>query len=238
MPKYLETPKGIALLAGGLCYFFAFSVLVQIPSCVTDADVPRVVGIDGVARDVKPYTAVEQQGRDLYGKNICWHCHSDFVRPVNGEEYRWGPVSQAGEYAWDLPHFFGTRRTGPDLHREGGLRSDDWHYAHFFDPRFTVPRSVMEGFTWFFRDFNPQSLADFNAALFSEHSGHLRMVVTYWDMAAALVNDGAISFQLFHDCNGEHIGVFSKIEPLLDQIRGNLSPRFAANNADCRDSPG
>ena len=153
MLKFLETPKGIALLAGGLCYFFAFSVLVQIPSCMTDADEPKVVGVDGVARDVKPYTAVEQKGRDLYGTNVCWHCHSDFVRPVNGEEYRWGPVSQAGEYAWDLPHFFGTRRTGPDLHREGGLRSDDWQYAHFYDPRYTVPRSVMESFPWFFRPY-------------------------------------------------------------------------------------
>jgi hypothetical protein len=82
---------------------------------------------------------------------------------------------------------------------------------------------------WYFRDFNPESIADFNAALFGEHSGHLRMVVTYWDMAAALVNDGAISFQLFHDCNGEHIGVFSKIEPLLSEIRAALAPRFAAN---------
>jgi hypothetical protein len=81
---------------------------------------------------------------------------------------------------------------------------------------------------WYFREFNPQSIADFTAALFGEHSGHLRMVVTYWDMAAALVNDGAIDFQLFHDTNGEHIGVFAKIEPLLDQIRAAVSPRFAA----------
>ena len=153
MLKFLETPKGVALMAGGLCYLIATSVLVLIPSIVTDADEPNVVGVDGVARVVKPYTATEQHGRDVYGKNVCWHCHSDFVRPVNNEELRWGPVSQSGEYAHDLPHFFGTRRTGPDLHREGGLRSDDWHLAHFYDPRYTVPRSVMEGFTWFFRDY-------------------------------------------------------------------------------------
>jgi hypothetical protein len=82
---------------------------------------------------------------------------------------------------------------------------------------------------WFFRDFNPQSVADFNAAMFGEHSGHLRMVISYWDMAAALVNDGAIDLQLFHDCNGEHIGVFAKIEPLLKEVRAAYSPRFAAN---------
>ncbi len=82
---------------------------------------------------------------------------------------------------------------------------------------------------WFFRDFNPQSLADFQAAMFGEHSGHLRMVVSYWDMAAALVNNEAISLQMFQDCNGEHIGVFGKLEPLLNEIRGAYSPRFAAN---------
>ena len=82
---------------------------------------------------------------------------------------------------------------------------------------------------WYFRDFNPQSFADFNTAIFGEHSGHLRMVVTYWDMAAALVNNGAISPELFYDCNGEHIGVFSKIEPLLGEIRTAYGPRFAAN---------
>jgi hypothetical protein len=82
---------------------------------------------------------------------------------------------------------------------------------------------------WYFMEFNPESLADFNAAMFSEHSGHLRMVVSYWDMAASLVNNGAISFELFHDSNGEHIGVFARIEPILGEIRAAYSPRFAAN---------
>ena len=82
---------------------------------------------------------------------------------------------------------------------------------------------------WYFRDFNPQSMAEFTSAMFGEHSGHLRMVVTYWDMAAALVNNGAISLELFNDSNGEHIGVFSKIEPLLGEIRAAYGPQFAGN---------
>ena len=81
---------------------------------------------------------------------------------------------------------------------------------------------------WYFRDFNPQSVADFNSALFSDQSGYLRMVVSYWEMAAALVNNGAISLEMFKDCNGEHIGVFSKIEPLLGEIRAAYGPQFAA----------
>lgn len=82
---------------------------------------------------------------------------------------------------------------------------------------------------WYFRDFNPESTADVEKALFGEHSGHLRMVMTYWDMAAALVNHGAISLELFNDTNGEHIGVFSKLEPLLAQMRATYGPQFFAN---------
>jgi hypothetical protein len=82
---------------------------------------------------------------------------------------------------------------------------------------------------WYFREFNPQSIAEYSAAMFGEHSGHLRMVVTYWDMAAALVNRGAISLDLFNDANGEHIGVFAKLEPLLGEIRKAYSPQFAMN---------
>src|SRR5665213_2497112 len=82
---------------------------------------------------------------------------------------------------------------------------------------------------WYFRDFNPESLADFNEAMLGEHSGHLRMIVSYWDMAAALVNNGAIGLDLFTETNGEHLGVFAKIEPILGEIRGIYSPRFGAN---------
>jgi hypothetical protein len=81
---------------------------------------------------------------------------------------------------------------------------------------------------WYFRDFSPNTLDDFTDAMFGDHSGHLRMVVTYWDMAAALVNNGAISLDLFTQTNGEHLGVFAKIESLLPEIRAMYSPVFAA----------
>jgi hypothetical protein len=82
---------------------------------------------------------------------------------------------------------------------------------------------------WYFREFHPESMADFTAALFGEHSGHLRMVITYWDMAAGLVHNGAISVEMFNDTNGEQIGTFSKIELLLPEIRAAFGPQFAAN---------
>jgi hypothetical protein len=82
---------------------------------------------------------------------------------------------------------------------------------------------------WYFRDFNPQSFADFNAAIFGDNGAYLRMVVSYWEMAASLVKNGAISLELFADSNGEHIGVFSKIEPFLGEIRAAYGPQFAAS---------
>ncbi len=82
---------------------------------------------------------------------------------------------------------------------------------------------------WYFREFHPQSLADFNNAMFGEHSAYLRMVASYWDMAASLVNHGAISVDLFSDSNGEMIGVFAKLEPLLAEIRSASGPHFAAS---------
>jgi hypothetical protein len=88
---------------------------------------------------------------------------------------------------------------------------------------------MREARDWYFREFNPQSMADVTEALMSEHSAHLRMVVSYWEMAAALVNGGAISLDLFASTNGEHLGVFMKIEPLLAEIRGLFGPRYAAN---------
>jgi hypothetical protein len=80
---------------------------------------------------------------------------------------------------------------------------------------------------WYFRDFHPQTLEDFNAAIFGPHSGHLRMVITYWEMAAALVHHGAIPLDLFLDTNGEQLSTFAKIEPLLPQIRQAYGPKFA-----------
>jgi hypothetical protein len=82
---------------------------------------------------------------------------------------------------------------------------------------------------WYFREFDPQSMDDFKNAIFGEHTGHLRMVITYWDMAAALVNNGAIAIELFNDVNSEHLVVFSKLELLLPEIRAAYGPQFAAN---------
>jgi hypothetical protein len=91
-------------------------------------------------------------GRKVYTGEGCWHCHSQFVRPVSNESRRWGPVSQTWEYQNELqrPVLFGTRRIGPDLSREGGRRGNDWHAVHFFDPPMVSTGSPMPRYPWFF----------------------------------------------------------------------------------------
>lgn len=98
--------------------------------------------------------------RDQYIAEGCWHCHSQFVRPVSNEEQRFGAVSYAEEYMNEmyLPHLFGTRRVGPDLIREHGKHSNDWHVAHFYDPKSVVPESVMPSYGWFFEGEQPNKL--------------------------------------------------------------------------------
>lgn len=96
------------------------------------------------------YTELQALGREVYTREGCWYCHSQFVRPVTGETRRWGPVSQSGESAFDTPHLFSTRRIGPDLTRVGLKYSDEWHLAHFWDPRMIVPDSIMPRFAQLF----------------------------------------------------------------------------------------
>jgi cytochrome c oxidase cbb3-type subunit 2 len=93
-----------------------------------------------------------ERGKALYIAEACWHCHSQFVRPVSNESLRFGPVSTPDEYQnrMNLPHLFGTRRVGPDLIREAGRHSNDWHMAHLYDPRSVAPYSVMPSYPWFF----------------------------------------------------------------------------------------
>ncbi|HND51061.1 MAG TPA: cbb3-type cytochrome c oxidase subunit II [Pirellulaceae bacterium] len=91
-------------------------------------------------------------GRQLYVGEGCWHCHSQFIRPVSNESQRWGPVSETWEYQNELqrPVLFGTRRVGPDLSREGGRRSNDWHAVHFYHPKTVSTDSPMPDYPWFF----------------------------------------------------------------------------------------
>ena len=97
---------------------------------------------------LKPYTPLQLTGRDVYIREGCYNCHSQMVRPFRAEVERYGHYSVAGEFVYDHPFQWGSKRTGPDLHRVGGRYSDDWHRIHLNDPRSVVPESNMPGYPW------------------------------------------------------------------------------------------
>ncbi|ACO73988.1 cytochrome-c oxidase, cbb3-type subunit II [Laribacter hongkongensis] len=101
---------------------------------------------------VKPYTALQLTGRDIYIREGCYNCHSQMIRPFRAETERYGHYSVAGESVYDHPFQWGSKRTGPDLARVGGRYSDEWHRVHLINPRDVVPESNMPGFPWLSRN--------------------------------------------------------------------------------------
>ena len=97
---------------------------------------------------MKPYTALQIAGRDIYQREGCYNCHSQMIRPFRAETLRYGHYSVAGEFVWDHPFQWGSKRTGPDLHRVGGKYSDEWHRIHLNNPRDVVPESNMPAYPW------------------------------------------------------------------------------------------
>jgi cytochrome c oxidase cbb3-type subunit I/II len=154
----MKSIGSLAIGAGFALVTLAMFVQGFLPAMLPESrskEVSRAVRTDlgdvkWVRYDASDYTGLERLGRAVYIREGCWYCHSQYVRPVTGEDLRWGPVSEAGEYAYDLPHLFSTRRIGPDLTRVGLKYGDDWHYAHHWDPRLVVPESIMPSFRWLF----------------------------------------------------------------------------------------
>ena len=107
---------------------------------------------------LKPYSALELAGRDVYLREGCYNCHSQMVRPFRAEVERYGPYSVAGEFVYDHPFQWGSKRTGPDLARVGGRYSDEWHRIHLNNPRDLVPESNMPAYTWLERPVDAASL--------------------------------------------------------------------------------
>ena len=97
---------------------------------------------------LKPYSALQLAGRDIYVREGCSVCHSQMIRPFRAEVERYGHYSLAGEFVYDRPFLWGSKRTGPDLHRVGGRYSDEWHRVHLINPRDVVPESIMPGYPW------------------------------------------------------------------------------------------
>lgn len=100
------------------------------------------------APGLKPYTSLQLVGRDIYQREGCYNCHSQMIRPFRAETLRYGPYSKANEFVYDYPFQWGSKRTGPDLHRVGGKYSDQWQITHLNNPRDLVPESIMPAYPW------------------------------------------------------------------------------------------
>lgn len=136
-PVKLTIYATIAILIGGMVQI--------IPSLLVDDYVP-------VISTVKPYTPLELEGRDLYIREGCVSCHSQMIRPFRSEVERYGEYSKSGEYVYDHPFLWGSKRTGPDLFRVGGKYSDNWHLNHLYDPQSTSSGSIMPSYSWLIAD--------------------------------------------------------------------------------------
>lgn len=134
--------KNVGLLAILIVIAISFGALVEITPLLYQDQTTEPV------ENLRPYTALEMEGRDIYIREGCNVCHSQMVRPFRSETERYGHYSVAGESVWEHPFLWGSKRTGPDLARVGGRYSDDWHRVHLRDPRAVVPESNMPGFPW------------------------------------------------------------------------------------------
>lgn len=140
--KHEIVEKNVGLMMVLILVVISFGGLVEItPLFFQEATTKPVEGL-------KPLNALELEGRDIYVREGCYTCHSQMIRPFRAETERYGHYSVAGEFVYDHPFQWGSKRTGPDLARVGGRYSDDWHYAHLFNPRDVVPESIMPAYSW------------------------------------------------------------------------------------------
>jgi cytochrome c oxidase cbb3-type subunit 2 len=140
--KHKTIEKNIGLLAVLTAVAISFGGLVEIvPLFFQKSTTQPVSGL-------KPYTALQLAGRDVYLREGCYNCHSQMIRPFRAETERYGHYSVAGEFVYDHPFQWGSKRTGPDLARVGGRYSDDWHRVHLNNPRDLVPESNMPAYAW------------------------------------------------------------------------------------------
>lgn len=140
--SHAKIEKNVGLLIVLVIFVISFGGLVEIVPLFFLKDTTEPV------QGLKPYTALQLEGRDIYIREGCYVCHSQMIRPFRAETERYGHYSVAGEFVYDHPFQWGSKRTGPDLARVGGRYSDDWHRIHLTNPRLVVPESNMPAFPW------------------------------------------------------------------------------------------
>ena len=137
--------KPVQLMVFSLIVILIGGIIEMVPTFLVKSNIPTIAS-------VKPYTPLELQGRDIYVREGCYTCHSQMIRPFRSETSRYGEYSKAGEFVYDHPFQWGSKRTGPDLHRVGGKYPDSWHYNHMLDPTTMSPGSIMPSYPWLLDD--------------------------------------------------------------------------------------
>ncbi|WP_020527382.1 cytochrome-c oxidase, cbb3-type subunit I [Flexithrix dorotheae] len=135
--------KPVQMLVWSFIAIIIGTIIEFVPTFVVDSNIPTIAS-------VRPYTPLELQGRDIYIKEGCYNCHSQMIRPFRSETERYGEYSKAGEFVYDHPFQWGSKRTGPDLHRIGGKYQNSWHYNHMLDPTSTSAGSIMPPYPWLY----------------------------------------------------------------------------------------
>ncbi|MGB3180194.1 MAG: cytochrome-c oxidase, cbb3-type subunit I [Cyclobacteriaceae bacterium] len=133
--------RPVQMLVGSLLVILIGGAVEMVPTFLIKSNVPQIAS-------VAPYTSLELEGRDLYIREGCNNCHSQMIRPFRSETVRYGEYSKAGEFVYDHPFLWGSKRTGPDLAREGGKYPDSWHYQHMLEPESMSPGSIMPAYPW------------------------------------------------------------------------------------------
>ena len=222
----------IAILIGGLVEY--------VPTALVKSNVPTI-------ETVQPYTPLELSGRDIYIAEGCVGCHSQMIRPFRSETERYGEYSKAGEFVYDRPFLWGSKRTGPDLHRVGGKYPDSWHYMHFMDPTSTSPGSIMPAYPWFAdRSVNLDKLAPKVRVLqrlghpypegFDEEARH------HYRRQAEAIADGLRDAGFIVEWDSEMVAMIAYMQRLGTDIQGNPSAAlqemmdFGGSYAEDKDS--
>ncbi|GAB5414582.1 MAG: cytochrome-c oxidase, cbb3-type subunit II [Congregibacter sp.] len=144
MSAHEKVEKSVPLMIVLVIVAISFGSLVELVPLVFSKQLAEPI------EGLEPYSALELEGRDIYIREGCYTCHSQMIRPLRAETERYGHYSVAGEFVYDHPFQWGSKRTGPDLARVGQRYSDDWHRAHLYNPRDVVPESNMPAFPWLF----------------------------------------------------------------------------------------
>ena len=157
--------KSVPMLVVGIIFAISLGGLVEITPLFFQKQTTEPV------EGLKPYTALQMEGRDIFLREGCTVCHSQMIRPFRAETERYGHYSVAGESVWEHPFLWGSKRTGPDLARVGSRYSDDWHRAHLINPRDVVPESNMPAFPWLDTNVLTGEETGEKLALFRDHFG-------------------------------------------------------------------